>query len=93
MTIAVTEAVIQYGNDYVKVDQGTLRDSALEASIPKKGLAIWDTPYAKKQYYTGKPSKKPNSLASLMWADKGVKTHKKDLDKIAQNAFNKGIGG
>lgn len=93
MVIAVTEAVIQYGNDYVKVDQGTLRDSALTASKPKDGLAIWDTDYAKRQYYTGTPSKDVNPQASLMWAHKGVKTHKKDLDKIAQNAFDKGIGG
>lgn len=92
MTIAVTEAVIEYGNLYVRMDQGTLRDSSLIASDPKNGKAVWDTPYAKKVYYTGTPSKDVNQQASLMWAQKGVDTHKKELDQVAQNAFGKGMG-
>ena len=92
MTIAVTEAVIEYGNIFVREDQGTLKDSALIASRPKEGLAIWDTPYAKQVYYTGTPSTDVNPDASLMWAEKGVKTHKQELDQIAQNAFAKGMG-
>ena len=90
-TIAVTEAVVEYGNIFVREDQGTLRDSALTASRPREAKAIWDTPYAKKVYYTGSPSKDVNPQASLMWAEKGVKTYKKELDQIAQNAFTKGM--
>lgn len=89
--IAVTEQVIQYGNGYVRVDQGTLRDSALAASDPENGLAVWDTPYARRVYFTGTPSTDVNPDASLMWADKGVKTHKKEIDKVAQLAFDKGM--
>ena len=94
MKIAVTESVIEYGNIFVREDQGTLKNSAVIASDLKtrNGKAIWDTPYAKKVYYTGKPSKDVNPDASLMWADKGVKTYKKELDKVAQNAFEKGLG-
>ena len=91
MKIAVTESVIEYGNEYVKEDQGILKDSAFISSRPKDGLAIWDTPYAKKQYYTGTPSHDVNPQASLMWAEKGVNTHKKELDQVAQNAFAKGM--
>ena len=76
---------------YVREDQGTLKDSALIASRPQDGLAIWDTPYAKRMYYTGTPSKDVNPQASLMWAEKGVKTHQKELNQIAQNAFTKGM--
>lgn len=90
-TIAVTEAIIEYGNIYVREDQGTLMDSALTASRPEEGLAIWDTPYAKKVYYTGSPSKDRNPNASLQWAEVGVSAHKKELDQIAQNAFTKGM--
>ena len=50
-TIAVTEAVVEYGNIFVREDQGTLKDSALIKSQPKKGLAIWDTDYAKSVLY------------------------------------------
>lgn len=90
-TIAVTEAVVEYGNIFVREDQGTLKDSALIKSRPRDGVAVWDTPYAKKVYYTGQPSKDKNPQASLMWAEKGVKTYKKELDQIAQNAFTKGM--
>lgn len=93
MVIAVTEAVIEYGNRFVREDQGTLKASALTASRPKEGLAIWDTPYAKRVYYTGTPSTDVNSDASLQWAEKGVKTYKKELDQVAQNAFVKGMQG
>ena len=92
MKIAVTESVIEYGNIFVMEDQGTLKDSALISSQPQKGLAVWDTSYAKKVYYTGNPSKDVNPDASLMWAEKGVNTYKKELDKVAQNAFEKGFG-
>lgn len=91
MTIAVTEAVVQYGNEYVRIDQGTMRDSSLIYSRPNDGLAIWNTPYAKKTYYTGTPSKDVNPKASLMWVEKGVKAHAADIDKIAQKSFSKGM--
>lgn len=115
-TIAVTEAIIEYGNIYVREDQGVLMASSLigttitdsvnrsdwtdedkknysaaSGSRPEEGLAIWDTPYAKKVYYTGSPSKDRNPNASLQWAEAGVSAHKKELDQIAQNAFTKGM--
>ena len=92
MKVAVTESVIEYGNNFVRQDQGELKDSALKASQPQKGLAIWEKEdFARKLYYTGTPSKDENSNASLMWAEKGVNTYKKELDKVAQNAFEKGM--
>lgn len=91
--IAATEAVIEYANIFVREDQGTLKDSSLIASKPEQGKAIWDTPYARKVYYTGKPSKDKNPQASLKWAEVAVKTYGKDIEAVAQNAFTKGMGG
>lgn len=91
MVPAVTEAVIQYGNIFVREDQGTLKNSALISSRPQEGKAVWDTPYAKKAYYTGTPSTDVNPDASLMWTEKGVNTYKKELDQIAQNNFAEGM--
>lgn len=91
MIPAVTESVIEYGNVFVPEDQGKLMNSALSASRPQDGLAIWDTPYAKRRYYTGTPSKDKNQNASLQWVEKGVNTYKKELDQVAQNAFSKGM--
>ena len=76
MVEAVTEAVISYGNVFVREDQGTLMESALIASRPKDGLAIWDTVYAKRVYEEGTPSKDKNPQASLRWVEKGVNTYK-----------------
>lgn len=90
---AVATSLMDYGNNFVRVDQGQLRDSVYTSSEPEKGKVIWDTPYAKKVYYTGTPSTDVNPQASLMWADKAKKVYKKELQQIAQNAFNKGIGG
>lgn len=92
MIPAVTEAVIQYGNIFVREDQGALKNSALISSRLQEGKAVWDTPYAKKAYYTGTPSTDVNPDASLMWAEKGVNTYKKELDQIAQNNFAEGMG-
>ena len=75
MVEAVTEAVISYGNVFVREDQGTLMESALIASRPKDGLAIWDK----------------NPQASLRWVEKGVNTYKRELDTVAQKAFEKGM--
>ena len=115
-TIAVTEAVIEYGNIFVREDQGVLMASSLigtsltdtvnksnwneedkknyasaAGSKPKQGNAIWDTPYAKRVYYTGTPSKDKNPDASLQWVEKGVATYRKELDMIANKAAKKGF--
>lgn len=92
MLIAVTEQFVEYANIFVRVDTGAMEDSSRTASIPEQGLAIWDTPYAKKTYYTGTPSRDVNPNASLQWAEKSKRTYKAELAKVAQNAFTKGFG-
>ena len=91
MIPAVTESVIEYGNVFVPEDQGTLKDSALIASRPQDGLAIWDTPYAKRRYYTGTPSKDKNQNASLQWVEKGVNNLQKGTGSSSADAFSKGM--
>ena len=91
MIAAVTEQVVQDGNYFCKQDQGTLMSSALSASQPKKGLAIWNTPYAKKQYYTGTPSKDVNPNASMMWVEKARSAFGADWQKIADKEFKGGM--
>lgn len=64
---ALTEQVVKDSNYYCRQDQGTLIASSQTASDFAKGIAAWDTPYAKKVYYTGTPSKDVNANASLQW--------------------------
>ena len=91
---AVTEAVVKYGNEYCPEDSGDLQRSALNHSDFKNGKAIWDTDYAKRNYYgiDYNFAHDKNPKASAMWAEKGVQNHKKEIDVIAQNAFAKEMG-
>ena len=70
-------------NEYVPVDQGTLRNSSYYSSRLDKGLIIWNTPYAKRRYYTGHPRKIINPNASILWCEKAKKLHRKQWDAAA----------
>ncbi|PSL41706.1 minor capsid protein [Salsuginibacillus halophilus] len=43
--------VIKASNQYVPMDQGYLRDSALQNSQIGSGVIVWSTPYAARLYY------------------------------------------
>lgn len=74
-------------NRYVRVDKNTLRNSSYSASQPNKGLIIWNTPYARRVYYTGTPRTTVNALASLQWCEKAKAEHlKKWRDMAAKTA-------
>jgi hypothetical protein len=80
-------------NYYVRQDTGALRSSSLSASIPREGLLIWNTPYAKRVYYTGSPSKEVNPNASLMWCEKAHAERGRDWQALAQKLFNSKLEG
>ena len=89
----VTEAVIAYGNVYCPEDTGDLKRSAISASKPQEGKAIWDKEYAAKAYYGIDLhfSKDRNTNAQAGWAEVGVQNHKKEIDATAQKAFKEGM--
>ncbi len=47
----VFEEIMNDSNQYVKVDSHALEQSALIHSKPNEGLIVWETPYAKRQYW------------------------------------------
>lgn len=75
-------------NEYVKVDQNVLRGSSYIASDLKKGRLVWNTPYARRQYYTGTPNKEKNPNASVLWCEKAYHAYRKDWALLAQKLFN-----
>ena len=86
---AVREQILTDCNYYVKVDQGILRDSAYTRHPKQMVLeVVWDTPYAKRQYYTGKPSTDVNVNASILWAQKAADKYRGDWARIIE----KGMG-
>lgn len=66
----VALAALRDCNKFCKVRTGRLKNSS-RANL-STGELIWDTPYAKKAYYTGTPDKSINPSASLMWAQKAA---------------------
>lgn len=70
-------------NKYVRVDKSTLRKSSYSASKPSEGLIIWNTPYARRVYYTGTPRTTINPSASLQWCEKAKAEHLKKWRKMA----------
>ena len=91
MIPAVAEQALSDCNYFARRDQGTMIESSETASDLQKGELVWDTPYAKKVYYTGSPSKDANPNASLMWCEKAKNTYGKDWQAIGQTKFTEGM--
>ena len=84
---ALREKALTDCNYFARQDQGTLIASA-QADVDGMNLSIsWDTPYAKRVYYTGTPSTDVNPNASLMWADKAAAQFKGDWQKILEKGM------
>lgn len=77
--------VLADANKHVRMDTGELRDSSLRASDLPKGELVWDTPYAKKVYFTGTPSHDRNPDAELMWVHVARDRYKDDWLVLFKN--------
>lgn len=88
-TEMLANELLKDANYYAREDTGELIRSSIRASNIKKGELIWDTPYAKRVYYTGFPAKDRNPNASLLWAEKASKENSKKyirmLEKIVES--------
>lgn len=90
---AVAEQALSDSNRYVKIDQGTLRDSGrVEGEGIEKAIS-WNTPYALRQYYTGTPIDhgKNEGEPSLQWAHKAQRLHGKNWLRIMTKEFGEGL--
>ena len=67
---AISSQILRDCNEFCKEDTGMLIMSSLIHSRLDKGLLIWNTPYAARQYYeiqTANPH--PNHNATWRWAE------------------------
>lgn len=83
----LSEQILTDCNYYVRVDTGMMESTSLVASDLAGGTLIWDTPYAKKVYYTGNPSNNVNPNASLMWCEKAHDAFGKTWQALAQRLW------
>lgn len=82
------EQVLTDCNYFARRDQGTLINTSTVSVSGMTLTAEWSTPYAKKVYYTGNPSKQVNPNASLMWAHKAKDTFGAEWIAILQKGMN-----
>jgi len=85
---AAREQILGDCNYYVKVDKGTLKNTAYTEVEGLEMRVIYPQPYAKRQYYTGTPSKDANPNASLMWCEKAKNHFNREWIAILQKGMN-----
>jgi hypothetical protein len=83
----ISNELLKDSNYYARMDSGAMINSSLLASRPEEGMLVWNTPYAKRAYYVGVPSRDRNPNASLMWAEKAAVENKEKYEKIGQSAL------
>ena len=72
-------------NQYVKYDNGDLERSSLRHSILEEGKIVWETPYAKRQYWEIKTSLTPGR--TWKWCETAKMKHKARWQRQAQRGF------
>lgn len=81
----LSEEILNDCNLYCKEDTGTLIASSMLHSVPKEGKLIWQTPYAKRQYWEIRTAiTDVNSQASWKWCEVAKRKHKSEWDRKAE---------
>ena len=84
---ALSNEILTDCNEYCKEDQGTLIMSSLAHSRPQEGRLIWETPYAKRQYWEIKTSLTPRR--TWKWCETAKRKHKAQWGKLAERGLKK----
>lgn len=84
----LSEEILNNCNQYCKEDTGTLIASSLVHSIPSEGKLIWQTPYARRQYWEIRTAYQTvNKEAHWRWCEYAKQRHMADWQKTAQKVF------
>ena len=86
---ALSEEILADCNEYCKEDQHTLINSSLAASIPSEGKLIWETPYAKRQYWAIKTSLTPGR--TWKWCETAKRKHKERWKRLAERGLRENL--
>lgn len=81
----LSSQILKDCNKYCKEDSGTLIASSYIHSQLNRGLLIWQTPYAARQYYEIRTAYKDvNPNASWRWCEVAKENHKERWAQQAQ---------
>lgn len=81
---------------YVPFDTGILKNSVNQASKFDEGLLVYNTPYARRQFYLhpeGECLHGENGLRGSYWGQRAIADHKDELEKFAHDAAKQFLGG
>lgn len=81
---------------YVPFDTGMLKNSVNTASDFKGGILVYNTPYARRQYYlheSGTDLHGDSRLRGSYWGQRAIAAHKDELEQFAHNAAGQFLGG
>lgn len=84
----VAEQILSDCNTYVRMQDGHLAESARPENGGKQ--ITWNTPYAKKVYYTGTPRKNRNPNACLRWCEVAKRKHAQSWARMASRLLKGG---
>ena len=93
---AFSQKVAATVDPYVPFDTGTLKNIVNLASDFKGGILVYNTPYARRQYYLhpqGEGLHGDANLRGSYWGQRALADHKDELIKFAQEAAKNGLGG
>jgi hypothetical protein len=64
----VVDEILKDVSPYVKKDHGALQASGFDHSVPREGKLVWETPYARRQYWEIQTAVKgENPKATWRW--------------------------
>lgn len=88
----LTEEIKNDCNQYCKWDSGALAASADINSKPELGLVIWQTPYARRQYWEIKTAYTDvNPNATWKWCEVAKRLHFSQWERQAQKLFEENL--
>ena len=93
---AMAQEAARLIDSYVPLDTGTLKNSVQTASKYDEGLLVYNTPYARKQYYLhaeGTDLRGDTGLRGSYWGQRAIAAHKDELERFARNAVQENLGG
>ena len=85
----LSEEVLADCNEYCKEDHGTLIASSLVHSRPQEGKLIWQTPYARRQYWEIRTSLKPGR--TWKWCETAKRKWKSRWQKLAEKGLRENL--
>lgn len=96
LQFAFSQKVADVVDKYVPLETGTLKNSVNQASKFDEGLLVYNTPYARRQFYLhpeGECLHGENGLRGSYWGQRAIADHKDELEKFAHDAAKQFLGG